>query len=51
LEDLCDHNGIPVINRHHALGDALLAAKLWTVYIEKVKDKGIDSLKDVYERI
>lgn len=49
LEDLCEHNGIPVVNRHHALGDAILAAKLWITYVEKLKKKGIRSLQDVYE--
>ncbi|MGD6854863.1 exonuclease domain-containing protein [Bacillus infantis] len=51
LEDLCSHNGIPVMERHHALEDARLAAELWCCYISKVRDKGCMTLKDVYERV
>lgn len=49
LEDLCEHNGISVLDRHHALGDAVLAAKLWCAYIRKVKEIGCITLSDVYE--
>ncbi|WP_194138499.1 exonuclease domain-containing protein [Robertmurraya kyonggiensis] len=51
LEDLCIHNDIEVIERHHALGDAKLAAKLWCAYIEKTKQLGCRTLSDVYERL
>ncbi|WP_449622937.1 exonuclease domain-containing protein [Robertmurraya sp. Marseille-Q9965] len=51
LEDLCMHNGIEVVERHNALGDAKLAAKLWCTYIEKTKQMGCHTLNDVYERL
>lgn len=51
LEDLCKHNEIPVLNRHHALGDAKLAAKLWCAYITKIKQMDCNTLNDVYERL
>lgn len=51
LEELCKHNEVPIINRHHALGDAILTAKLWTIYIEKVQSLGCNTLHDVYERV
>jgi DNA polymerase-3 subunit epsilon len=51
LEDLCEHHGIPVNGRHHALGDAKLTAKLWTIYLEKVKQLGVTTLGDLYERV
>ena len=51
LEEFCHHNGIPIVNRHHALGDAMLTAKLWTIYIQKVRELGCETLHDVYERI
>ncbi|MGG0719456.1 exonuclease domain-containing protein [Robertmurraya massiliosenegalensis] len=51
LEDLCEHNGIPVMDRHNALGDAKLAAKLWCSYIDKLKKLGCRTLNDVYERL
>jgi DNA polymerase III subunit epsilon len=51
LEDLCEHIGIEVIDRHNALGDAKLAAKLWCHYQSKVIDIGCKNLSDVYERL
>ncbi|KEZ52031.1 MULTISPECIES: exonuclease domain-containing protein [Metabacillus] len=51
LEDLCEHRSIPVTDRHHALGDAVMTAKLWCGYIEDVKKEGCRNLRDIYERI
>ncbi|KKB36665.1 exonuclease domain-containing protein [Bacillus thermotolerans] len=51
LEDYCQHCGIEVNNRHHALGDARLAAKLWSIYINKLYQDGCYTLKDIYERL
>lgn len=48
LEELCIHNQIEVTNRHHALGDAILAAKLWCVYVNKIKHN-CRNLSEVYE--
>ena len=50
LEDLCAHNDIPIVSRHHALGDAKMTAQLWRIYLEKVKMLGCETLEDVYER-
>jgi DNA polymerase III subunit epsilon len=51
LEDYCEHCGIPVQDRHHALGDAKMAAQLWSGSIKKVQDLGCKTLHDVYERL
>lgn len=51
LDDLCEHNGIPVTNRHHALGDAKLTAKLWSIYADKVQQLGCNNLHDVYSKL
>lgn len=51
LEDFCEHNGIPIKDRHHALGDAVLTAKLWCLYINKVQELGCKTLGDIYERL
>ncbi|MBD8026172.1 3'-5' exoribonuclease [Ureibacillus sp. Re31] len=48
LEQLCIHNEIPITNRHNALGDAKMTAKLWSVYVEKVMQIGCETLNDVY---
>lgn len=50
LEECCEHNEIPIIGRHHALYDAKLTAKLWSLYVKKLQQIGCESLKDLYER-
>lgn len=50
LDELCIHNGIPIVDRHHALGDAKMTAKLWSIYLEKAKHIGCETLNDVYHR-
>ncbi len=51
LDELCVHHNIPIENRHHALGDAKMTAKLWSIYIEQVQGLGCKTLHDVYHRI
>lgn len=51
LEELCEKNQIKVENRHHALGDALLTAKLWVCYTERAKEKNCFTMQDVYEKL
>lgn len=48
LEEWCAYFNIPVLNRHHALGDAMLTAKLWCLLIDKVQEKGCTTLQDIY---
>ncbi|PMC35137.1 DNA polymerase III subunit epsilon [Bacillus sp. UMB0899] len=50
LEDCCEHNGIPIHGRHHALYDAKITAQLWSIYVNKLRQKECYSLKDLYER-
>ncbi|WP_102691762.1 exonuclease domain-containing protein [Rummeliibacillus pycnus] len=50
LEDFCKYNDIKVVNRHHALGDAILTAKLWSLYLERARNIGCDTLQDIYDR-
>ena len=51
LEDFCDHYEIPIVNRHHALEDAKVTAKLWCIFIDKVLKLGCNNLTEVYERL
>lgn len=51
LEDFCEYHNIPIVYCHHALGDAKLTAKLWSIYIEKVQALGCVTLHDVYVRM
>ncbi|WP_394603501.1 exonuclease domain-containing protein [Fictibacillus sp. UD] len=51
LEDCCDHCGIQVVDRHHALGDAKMTAELWSIYVERIQTLGMKNLREVYERL
>ncbi|GGB63342.1 exonuclease domain-containing protein [Fictibacillus barbaricus] len=51
LEDCCEHCSIPVVDRHHALGDAKMTAQLWSIYVERIQALGIKNLREVYERL
>lgn len=51
LEDFCEYNSIPVLGRHHALGDAKLTAQLWCLYIKKLQKAGFKNLKEIYEHV
>ena len=51
LEEWCEFNDIPVIDRHHALGDAKLTAILWCQYLQRVQQLGCRTLQDIYERL
>ncbi|MBM7572814.1 exonuclease domain-containing protein [Aquibacillus albus] len=51
LDDCCERCGIPIKNRHHALGDAKMTAKLWSIYVEKLQALGYQTLRDVYEDV
>ncbi|EOR22994.1 3'-5' exoribonuclease [Cytobacillus oceanisediminis] len=51
LEEWCEFSDIPVIDRHHALGDAKLTAILWCQYLQRVQQLGCRTLQDIYERL
>ena len=51
LEDLCAGCGIEIKNRHHALGDAILTAHLWSYYLKKAQEAGFKNLSEIYNHI
>jgi DNA polymerase-3 subunit epsilon len=51
LEPLLQRHGIAVHGRHHALQDALMAAKLWCAMSREMMDRGLETLGDVYEEL
>lgn len=51
LEDCCAYYGIDSTNRHHALSDAKMTAKMWSHSIEEVEKQGFTCLKDVYAHL
>jgi DNA polymerase-3 subunit epsilon len=51
LDTLLDLHGIEIKNRHHALEDSLMTAKLWVEYHKKMLQKDILTLGDLYMRL
>ncbi|KQL53800.1 hypothetical protein AN964_10005 [Heyndrickxia shackletonii] len=49
LDECCLFHKIEIKNRHHALGDAILTAKLWSLYMEEIQKRGFKTLCDIYE--
>lgn len=51
LDELLMEEGIEIKQRHHALGDSLMTAKLWGGYLDRVKENQISTLSDLYARL
>lgn len=49
LEDVCKACGVEVINRHHALGDAMMTAQIWRAYLCKAQSAGYKNFREIYE--
>ncbi|PKR85797.1 exonuclease domain-containing protein [Heyndrickxia camelliae] len=49
LDEYCISHNIEIKNRHHAMGDAFLTAKLWSIFMEEVQKRGFETLYDIYE--
>lgn len=48
LDECCAFYQIETSNRHHAMSDAVLAAKLWRENVLKANEMGFTSLRDIY---
>lgn len=48
LDDLLDSCGIEIVDRHHALQDSLMTAKLWQNYLTRILERNITTLGDLY---
>ncbi|MDQ0058432.1 3'-5' exonuclease [Paenibacillus harenae] len=48
LDDLLDSCGIDIVDRHHALQDSLMTAKLWQNYLTRILERNITTLGDLY---
>lgn len=51
LDTLLQLYGIEISVRHHALEDALMTAKLWSIFMVEFKSKNIESLGDLYTKL
>ncbi|RSD26308.1 3'-5' exonuclease [Mesobacillus subterraneus] len=49
LEKICEEYGFETNNRHHALADAKMAARLWSHDLRMAEEKGYKNLREVYE--
>ncbi|MBM7563707.1 exonuclease domain-containing protein [Paenibacillus sacheonensis] len=48
LDDLLDQAGIAITQRHHALEDSVMTAKLWLNYLRRMLDRNVVTLGDLY---
>lgn len=48
LDDLLEDSGIPIEDRHHALQDSIMTGKLWRTYLERILERNITTLGDLY---
>lgn len=48
LDELLESAGIPIDNRHHALHDSIMTAKLWVTYLERIRERNVVTLGDLY---
>lgn len=48
LDDLLEESGIPITERHHALQDSIMTAKLWQKYLGRILERNITTLGDLY---
>ncbi|HEY2420084.1 MAG TPA: exonuclease domain-containing protein [Neobacillus sp.] len=51
LEDVCMDCKIEIENRHNALGDAIMTARIWSHYLKHAQKMGFMNLREVYEYI
>jgi DNA polymerase III subunit epsilon len=49
LEEVCYQCDIEIKDRHHALGDAMMTAHIWSYYVKLAKSLGYNNLREVYE--
>lgn len=48
LDDLLESCCIPITERHHALQDSIMTAKLWRNYLTRILERNITTLGDLY---
>jgi len=48
LDELLEAHGIGIENRHHALGDSLMTAKLWQSFLAVIAARNVHTLGDLY---
>lgn len=48
LDELLESCGIPITERHHALHDSIMTAKLWKNYLARIMERNIITLGDLY---
>ncbi|GIN12931.1 hypothetical protein J26TS2_27980 [Shouchella clausii] len=51
LDEWCDAYGIAISQRHHALADARMTAKLWAKHITLAEHAGYSCLGDIYKEL
>ncbi|RAP77971.1 3'-5' exonuclease [Paenibacillus montanisoli] len=48
LDDLLELAGIDITQRHHALEDSFMTARLWVNYLQRIQSRNVITLGDLY---
>ena len=51
LDALLEYYDIACVNRHHALADSRMTAKLWSRQLNEILARGVYTLGDLYSRL
>jgi DNA polymerase-3 subunit epsilon len=51
LDTVLDAYGIPIQDRHHALSDAIMTARLWSEFMREIASRRITTLGDLYAHL
>jgi DNA polymerase-3 subunit epsilon len=51
LDALLEQYGVPIANRHHALEDAIMTAKLWGKFIAIMEERQVLTMGDLYAHL
>lgn len=49
LDDLLNRHGIPIEDRHTAIGDATMTAMLWQMFLFELKQRDIETVGELFE--
>ncbi|WP_438448609.1 exonuclease domain-containing protein [Gorillibacterium sp. sgz5001074] len=51
LDAILDLYGVEVLQRHHALDDSIMTARLWSKMLVDIREKGISNLGELYAHL
>lgn len=51
LDSMLETYDIPVTQRHHALEDSLMTARMWSKMVGRIRDRDVSTLGDLYAKL